>query len=298
MVEQMYLDPVAFAQSFENANPDAVRSVISMVEDLIAVGEGKKNDYIKAEKDAVAAKDQAAAAEEEALHQLEGATGLRIAGDKKVSAAENTLGARKGAESTAVTDKNNAIAEFDEADSWMDKEVARVNREKIALEEVIQILGDLPEGRRLLSTFGSLIPMGMIANADKSDPDAVQEVVELVNDLIDAGEAVRVGVTSARDLASDNLEEATKQWKWAVGRTVNAQDALAELQVKVAALATTENEKQTVHDEKDKVLKEAINVEEDATAVRKEQVPILVHEGKQLKEVVGILNGLLPKTNP
>jgi len=45
MVEKIFLDPVAFAQSFENASPSAVNAVIDMVQDLIAEGNGKKSRY-------------------------------------------------------------------------------------------------------------------------------------------------------------------------------------------------------------------------------------------------------------
>jgi len=293
MVEQIYLDPVAFAQSFENASPEAVRSVISMINDLIAEGAGKKSDLIQAHDDAVAAEADAASALAVALDELELATGNRIEGDDRVTAAKGTVNQKQSAEATATKIKTDRAADLASAQDWMDTEVTRVDGEKTALEEVIQILGDLPEGRRLLSTYGSLVPVAMVATAAKSDPAAVQEVVDLVNDLIAAGEGIRAKVTEARDDAQDASDNANTEWKWAVARTVQAQDALAEREGEVEALLAVERTKKTVHGEKRDVFDKADAVEAEKKKVMDEQVPILDHEDEQLKKVVEILNGLL-----
>jgi hypothetical protein len=293
MVEQMYLDPVAFAQSFENASPEAVRSVISMINDLIAEGAGKKTDLIAAHDNAVQATSDASGALDIALSELEYATGERIEGDDKVTAAKGTVAQKQSAEATATGIKADAKGALDAAQAWMDTEVARVDGEKTALEEVLEILGNLPEGRRLLSTHGSLIPVGMIAAAAVSDPAAVAEVVGLVNDLIQAGEDVRTTVTGARDDASSAYDNANTEWKWAVARTVQAQDALAEREGEVESLLAVERQKNTVHVEKRDIHDNAVNVEADKKKQMDTEVPVLDHEDEQLKRVVEILNGLL-----
>jgi hypothetical protein len=293
MVEQMYLDPVAFAQSFENASPEAVRSVISMINDLIAEGAGKKTDLIAAHDDAVQASADALGELTVALDELELATGERIEGDDRVTAAEGTVKQKQSAEATATGIKGDAKGALDTAQAWMDTEVARVDGEKTALEEVLEILGDLPAGRRLLSAHGSLIPVGMIAAAAKSDPAAVAEVVGLVNDLIAAGEDVRTSVTGARDDASSAYDNANTEWKWAVARTVQAQDALAEREGEVESLLAVERQKKTVHVEKRDIHENAVAVEADKKNQMDTQVPVLDHEDEQLKKVVEILNGLL-----
>jgi len=189
MVEKIFLDPVAFAQSFENASPSAVNAVIDMVNDLIAEGNGKKADIIKAHEDAVAASAVALDALNVALDVLETATGERIEADDEVTRLKGVLQQKRSAEADALSIKNAAKTSLDNAQAWMDSEVTRVDAEKGSLEEVLQILADLPEGfrRRLLSSHGSLVPVGMIAAMASTDPDAVQEVVDLVQALIDAG---------------------------------------------------------------------------------------------------------------
>merc|ERR1712130_42901 len=84
------------------------------------------------------------------------------------------------------------------------------------------------------STYGSLVPVAMVATAAKSDPAAVKEVVDLVNDLIAVGEGIRAKVTEARDDAQATSDNANTEWKWAVARTVQAQDALAEREGEVS----------------------------------------------------------------
>merc|ERR1712156_700585 len=150
-------------------------------------------------------------------------------GDDEVTRLGGVLQQKQSAEHDAVTNKNSATTALANAQAWMDSEVARVDTEKESLDEVLQILADLPEGfrRRLLSSHGSLVPVGMIAAMASTDPDAVQEVVDLVQALIDAGEAVRADVTGARDAAAVELDDRTGAWNHAVSEAVKAQDALS-----------------------------------------------------------------------
>jgi len=296
MVEKIFLDPVAFAQSFENASPSAVNAVIDMVNDLIAEGNGKKADIIKAHEDAVAASATALDALNVALDVLETATGERIEADDEVTRLSGVLQQKQSAEADAVSNKNAAKRSLDNAQAWMDSEVTRVDAEKGSLEEVLQILADLPEGfrRRLLSSHGSLVPVGMIAAMTSTDPDAVQEVVDLVQALIDAGEDVRADVTGDRDDAAAELDDRTGAWKHAVSETVAAQDALAAGEGVASQLLGVETAKKAIHDDKTAIHNAAVTDEEEKQAVREEQVPILDHENEQLHNVVEILEGLLP----
>jgi len=297
MVEKIFLDPVAFAQSFENASPSAVNAVIDMVEDLIAEGNGKKAAIIKAHEDAVAASATALDALNVALDILETATGERIEADDEVTRLAGVLQQKQSAEADAVSNKNAAQTALNNAQAWMDSEVSRVDGEKAALEEVLQILADLPEGfrRRLLSSHGSLMPVGMIAAMSSTDPEAVQQVVDLVQALIDAGEAVRADVTGARDGAASDLEDRTGAWKHAVSETVAAQDALAAGEGVASQLLGVENSKVAIHNDKTAIHDAAVVDEEEKEAIRNEQVPILDHENEQLHNVVEILQGLLPQ---
>jgi hypothetical protein len=179
----------------------------------------------------------------------------------------------------------------------MASEVTRVDAEKGSLEEVLQILADLPEGfrRRLLSSHGSLVPVGMIAAMASTDPDAVQEVVDLVQALIDAGEDVRADVTGDRDDAQAELDDRTGAWKHAVSETVAAQDALAAGEGVASQLLGVENAKEAIHNDKTAIHDAAVLDEEEKESIRTEQVPILDHENEQLHNVVEILEGLLPQ---
>jgi len=297
MVEKIFLDPVAFAQSFENASPSAVNAVIDMVEDLIAEGNGKKASIIQAHEDAVAASAVALDALNVALSILEVATGERLEADAEVERLQSVLQQKQSAESDAVGNKNAAKTALDNAQAWMDSEVARVDGEKASLEEVQEILANLPEGfrRRLLSSHGSLMPVAMIASMSSTDPNAVQEVVDLVQALIDAGEAQRADVTGARDDASVELEDRTGAWKHAVSETVAAQDALAAGEGVASQLLGVETAKESIHNDKTAIHNAAVTDEEEKEAIRTEQVPILDHENEQLHNVVDILEGLLPQ---
>merc|ERR1739844_293051 len=127
-----------------------------------------------------------------------------------------------------------------------------------------------------------------------TDPAAVQQVVDLVQALIDAGEAQRASVTGDRDDAAAELDDRTGAWKHAVSETVAAQDALAAGEGVASQLLGVEQAKKAIHDDKTAIHNAAVTDEEEKQAVREEQVPILDHENEQLHNVVEILEGLLP----
>lgn len=93
-------------------------------------------------------------------------------------------------------DKSDADDRVPPALATMNSEIARVDEEKISLERVVNILegmlppdADIEMGRRLLSrTTTFLSNPAFIASMEQADPAALQQVLDIVNNLIQEGE--------------------------------------------------------------------------------------------------------------
>jgi len=296
LVESLFQDPKAFAATFEKANPEAVQSVIDLVNDLIAEGQDKKANIIAEHEDAIVATNDAKEELAVALNELETATGERIECDDEVVRLQGVLAQKQKDESEASAAKVQSSGVLTDAQNWMDSEVARVDKEKASLEEVKDILSQLPSGfRRLLSSSSSLLPLGMLSSISKTDPEAVAQLVALVDELVAAGEQVRTDVTQARNDAKADLDIKTEIWNDAVSATAAAEDALAAQETAAANKLVVQNAKREVFDAATSKKDAAVDLEAEKKGVRDTQVPILDHENEQLNEVNGILTNLLPQ---
>jgi len=295
LVEKLFQDPVAFASTFEKANPEAVHSVLDLVYSLIAEGQDKKATIIAEHEDAIVATADRAAELATALYELEDAAGERVESDEEVDRLKDVLAELVAAEKAASDAKSVCSGVLDDAQLWMTAEVERVDSERVSLEEVNDILASLPSSRRLLSNLPStLIPLGMLSLA-KTDPSIVAELVELVKELIAAGETVRLTVTQARDDAQTDLSSKTSVWEAAVQATAEGEDNLADGVSDAAAKLLVQQAKRQVFDTATADHDAAVVFEAGKKDVRDTQVPILDHEDDQLHQVVVILEGLLPE---
>jgi len=294
-------DPVSFAQTFSQVNPDQVKEIIHIIEGLISDGQTKKSDIINTHEEAVSVLKGATQDLNDALWVYETARGERLEADIEVAKLENVLAAKEDEERAASDKKDFATAELNTAQAFMDSEVARINGEKAIFEQVIDILGNLPESliegsdsfqnQNIPSHLAPIVPA--LIQAARANPGAVSKVIKLVEDLIAAGEQVRADVTAARDGKQNNLDHATDIHDAAVAATIAAQDDLkAAEDVAAKKLAIEEDLEQkwedatAVHDaaEKDEAAKRAI---------REKEVPILDSEDESLHKVLEILEGLL-----
>jgi hypothetical protein len=249
------LEPHLFSQVLSDTSPADAQAALDAVNALIAVGEAERGV---------------------AEHNLSVATGIWSEANNHwqnaYDAEQTALGeqtAAEEAEADATQARDDAISYRDEmnedhvnkaaavpgAKANMESEIARVDEEKATLEDVIDILNgilspkDIQVGRKLLSRTTTLLsnPVFLAALA-KADPGAVQQVIDKVNELIQAGE--------------DDRNFAIGNWRTKVAE---AEAALQALIAAEAELSKRENELV------------------DATAVRVEKTGIA--EGKTAVEV-------------
>jgi len=250
------LEPHLFSQVLSDTSPGDAQAAIDAVNALIGVGEAERGV---------------------AEHNLSVATGIWSEANNHwqnaYDAEQTALGEQTAAEedeADATTARDNAISFRDEMDEdhkakdalvpgakeRMESEIARVDTERKTLEDVIDILegilpaADIQRGsRKLLSRTATLLSNPVfLAALSKADPGAVQQVIDRVNELIQAGE--------------DDRNFAIGDWRTKV----------AEAEAALQALIAAESE-----------LSKRENELVDATAVRVEKTSIA--EGKTAVEV-------------
>lgn len=292
-------DPVSFAQTFSQVNPDQVKEIIHIVEGLIADGQQKKNDIINTHEASVNVLDAATKDLGNALWAFETARGERLEADIEVARLEAVLKTKQDEERAAADDKDIATDDLKDAQDHMDAEVSRVDDEKAIFETVIGILQNLPESLiedkielpALSSHLAPIVPA--LIQAAKADPKAVAKVIQLVEDLIAAGEEVRRTVTAARDQSKEDLDKATEFWQTKVDATVVAKEALADANDIAAKKLVAEKDLQAKWEKATAVHVAAEKDEAEKRTIRETEVPILDSENESLVKVIGILQGLL-----
>lgn len=292
-------DPVSFAQTFSQVNPDQVKEIIHIIEGLIADGQQKKTDIIETHDASVEVLNGATTDLGDALWVFETARGERMEADIEVARLETVLETKQNEERVAADKKDIATDNLKDAQDHMDAEVSRVDEEKAIFETVIGILQSLPESLiegkvelpALTSHLAPIVPA--LIQAAKADPEAVAKVIALVEDLIAAGEEVRRAVTASRDEHKEILDNLTEEWQTAVDATVVAKEALDAGKDFTAAKLVVEKDLQAKWEEATAVHDAAEKDEAEKRAIRETEVPILDSENESLVKVIGILQGLL-----
>merc|ERR1712113_1252788 len=162
---------------------------------------------------------------------------------------ESVLATKEDEERHAADAKDYATVSLKNAQGYMDIEVARINSEKAVFEQVIDILGNLPksliegsdsfQNQNIPSHLVPIVPA--LIQAARANPDAVNKVIQLVEDLIAGGEKIRAEVIKVRDERQKVLDDKTAEHSAAVEATIAAKDELEAAEQVAAKKLATEN---------------------------------------------------------
>jgi len=209
------LEPHIFSSIAAEANPEGTQKNIDDIQTLIGTGEHEREVALHNQSVRQKIYDDALAVWQNAFDEEQTALGNQKAAEEEEVAAT-------GRRDQAIIDRNTRISEKKAADKavvlakqFMDNEIARVNAEHDTLNKVKGILeGLLPHSalqsrsRKLLSRSVSLLANpSFLAMLQKADPAAVQQVIDMVVDLINRGEAER---QNAIQLHKDRVAEAAQ----------------------------------------------------------------------------------------
>lgn len=219
-----------FTDALSDLTPDQIQENLQNIQNLISIGEEQRDLALHNQSVAQGIFDKANGIWQDAY-----------------DAEQEALGVQKGAEEAqeaARIAKENAIAftgqkkeEKEAADNlvppaktFMDNEIARVDEEKESLMKVKEILDGMIEkanvevhsGRKLLTntrTIALFTNPSFLSTLEKADPEALRQVVDIVNNLLEEGEDDRnhaIGeyddrVSEAEDAAQALVDAQTAQ---------------------------------------------------------------------------------------
>lgn len=295
LINQVIEDPVAFTQTFSEANPAQIKEVINIINGLIDAGNDKRDGIIGELNAATQALNKAKSDLAAALDAFEQARGERKLADELVVVLAEKLQQLREKEAAALNSKNLAFDVLTDAKNWLAQESARIDGERKIFEEVIDTLRGLKDvGRRLLSSSSHLAPiLPALIESAKLNPKSVDKVIDMIVHLINAGEDARAKAKAALATAQDAFDTAEAAWKAAVAKTIEGQtksnnagkDALAKLQV--------EEDKEAIWDKASKVKAEKQDVFDEKLIIKNREVPVIDHEDEELKKVIRILENMI-----
>jgi len=290
----MFRDPRAFVASFQNADPEVINKVIEMVNGLIDVGLAEKQKAIDDHAAAVIVAADALNALDAAEVDLVFKLGeLHIAKDDAAE-GEITNNLKADEEADALSALNAANTALSKKQTFLASEILRIDGEKAVLEKVVTILEGLQEqgtGRRLLS-----IPPAVLATLAKQglevDPDALNAVLDSVNNLINEGEALRNAATDDVSDATEFQASKDSEYQVAIAAHAASKGVLDDLLDDVAMYQDEVNAAQDVHDQATATKIAADESEASLNEFRESEVERVDSETADFKEVIRLLEDM------
>merc|ERR1712025_465855 len=189
----------------------------------------------------------------------------------------------------AIAHMKDSQAKFDQADETMKTELARIAQEVEDLKEVRTLLNTLmPEfierslGRNLLTTVDAAI-----------DPKGVQDVIDLVNDLLIAGQKEADEFTRLRNEAKKVLDDAIADHnaKETIHTHAVGAESVAQQMLREANDAVAEAEDKETEAKQDKARKDLAATE--AKKHREDEEKRINSEKADFEEIIDLLQKLL-----
>jgi len=193
------LEPRIFNSIAAEANPVGTQKNMDDIMHLIGVGENERAVALKNQSIAQGIYDDALAAWKKAFDEEQAALGAQKAAEDAEKAATDARDAAIGVRDEMIRLKQIADDAVPPAKTFMENEIARVNSEHETLNKAKAILeGLLPKAsiettsRKLLSRMATLLSNpAFLEQLKKANPQAVQEVIDMIVALIQKGEVER-----------------------------------------------------------------------------------------------------------
>lgn len=204
----IFKDPKAFVSSLNKIDEDTINSMISTVKQLIADGETERAGIQAARDNAFAdyttkedSRLAAAAAHGAAVALLDSGEADLAEKITDRDAADVTQKASKEVLNNATVDEAAALAEKDLQGARIDREAATLNEVRQLIADISaeagKALAEINKGRNLLA-----VDYKALASAD---PTSIDEVIDLIDELLSAGETERATYVDAWAAANQAL---------------------------------------------------------------------------------------------
>jgi len=285
-------NPRAFSSVLNSLVPDEVRNTKKEIRELIDIEEEKRNVAKKNVEDSTASRDDAQKVFDDAASDLS-STRLELQEAKdKVGDIKGDIVKQKQLINSKEKSLDAATKASENAQAELEKVTASVTHEKGVLNTVLDLLEKLKSGDTgkdflskvaeetkglvLLSRTSKLLASpSFISALTKADPAAVQKVMDLVNQLITAGEKSVEDAEAALEQAKSEQSKAEADLEAAKNTLAQLEKNLEDEEKNVNQLEETEKGKEVVEKEKLDLLDKA---EKDLVAKQ----TILDNENKRI----------------
>jgi len=235
-LKKLNADLEAFMATADTADPSKIQELRNMVAQLISEGEGEEAAFTETRDIAQSVLDQKTSDLTDATAALDDAIAVQSAATTKKTNAIALEAQKRQTRADKFLIKEEKKGLLDEATATDEKEQLRLDNEKALFEQVDSMLvGVQVSDRRLLSS-------------ENADPAQVYEARQLIQNLIDAGEAERRELIANLAAAQQAFDTASDIFSLSVNDHILAdgalQDAILELKdaVDVFDLRTSEHE--------------------------------------------------------
>lgn len=297
-ISPMFENPALFISTLVDANPATIRKMKDMVQELIDAGEAERSFVIDEHETAQSRYDSAVEAQAQAAEEK------NVAGGNKQTQL-NIANELTGVEATAAAKRADALntlnakkADSIEATEIRESEIIRLDNEKVLMQAVLEKLETLLPGVDLLE--GKLTVVDFIVGrrllADSAviaDRDAVQKIVDKINQLVGTGEGERQSAIRDDTNAKSAWDEADAYHENAVTEHQAAAGALGSAEAELKRLSGIFSVKCSEKEEADDELASATSDLAIKKKTREDEETRLDSEKATLETVDGLLDDLL-----
>lgn len=257
-----------FTSALSDITPDDIAACLQDIRDLIGIGESSRDLALLNQSIAQGIYDDALGVWQAAYDEEQAALGVQKNAEEAQEAArvavENAI-AFTGQKSDEKDAADNAVPP---AEDTMNNEIARVDEEKISLLKVKNILAGMIDdasfvqtGRKLLRdtrTVALFTNPSFLSTLENADPEALQQVADIVDNLIEKGEEdrnyaigeyndrVSEAAAAAQALTDAQTEQANREQELA-----DAKEHTADVTEIAQGKSAIEVEKRGIRDAKD-----------------------------------------------
>lgn len=190
-----------FTSALSDITPDDIAACLQDIRDLIGIGEASRDLALLNQSIAQGIYDDALGVWQAAYDEEQAALGVQKNAEEAQEAARVAVESAIAFTGQKSDEKDAADNAVPPAEETMNNEIARVDEEKISLLKVKNILAGMIDdasfvqtGRKLLRdtrTVALFTNPSFLSTLENADPEALQQVADIVDNLIEKGEEDR-----------------------------------------------------------------------------------------------------------
>jgi len=302
--QSLFNNPKAFLSSLSQIDEDKINEMITMIGQLISDGETQRQAAIDSEASAQSDTDGKTDALVAAQGNVATAQGALDAARDELSQFISEEEEAKNIHDAAILKKATAKTDRDAKAKTNEDQGARIDEEKGTFEEIKSLIATISAGEASdleIKNVRKLLNFVDYKYLVDADPQSLEAVVDLIDQLIEDGETERNGyindfnqAESAFTDASAEADQAQIDWETAIGKvsrqeiTIGGDDETTGLEELLSAAQAAEGSAATALN----AARAELSKQQDNLAAENERID---GEKQALEDIIDLLRGLLPQ---